>query len=100
MVQLSRGGAAIAEGLGGRLVTTNTKDAAERRLLNVIAEMAIASGTPVPRVYLLEGETGINAFAAGFSSADAVIGITRGAVPATNRDELQGVIGHDIQSRP
>ena len=63
MVQLSKGGQVIAEGLGGKRVSMDTTDASERRLLNVVAEMAIASGTPVPRVYVLEGESGINAFA-------------------------------------
>ncbi|MFW5989330.1 MAG: M48 family metalloprotease [Desulfosudaceae bacterium] len=75
---LSRGGSYVAEGLGGRLVDSSTTDPDQRQLLNVVEEMAIASGVPVPPVYLLEDEEGINAFAAGFSPNDAVIGVTRG----------------------
>ncbi|MBM9536475.1 M48 family metallopeptidase [Desulfobulbus alkaliphilus] len=88
-------GGRVAELLGGRLVGANTKNEAERRLLNVVEEMAIAAGIPVPRVYLLD-EPGINAFAAGTSPADAVIGVTRGALMMLNRDELQGVVAHEF----
>jgi len=89
------GGAAVADMLGGSIIPANTDDLLERRLLNVVAEMAIASGTPVPPVYLLN-EHGINAFAAGFSSDDAIIGVTRGCVQLLNRDQLQGVIAHEF----
>src|SRR5690606_28960854 len=71
---LRGGGRKVAESLGGRRVSPHTQDLNERRLLNVVEEMAIASGVPVPPVYLLENEAGINAFAAGFSINDAVIG--------------------------
>src|SRR5690606_5389400 len=73
----------------------DTRDRAERRLLNVVEEMAIASGVPVPHVYLLE-ESGINAFAAGYAPGDAVLGVTRGAVNQLSREELQGVIAHEF----
>ncbi len=96
MLQLRRGGAAVAEGLGGRAVAADSSDPDERRLLNVVAEMALAAGTPVPRVFVLEGEMGINAFAAGYTPNDAVIGITRGALRQLTRDELQGVIAHEF----
>ncbi len=92
----SSGGAAIARSLGGRPVDPGTRDAAERKLLNVIEEMALAAGTVVPQVYLLDDEPGINAFAAGFSPRDAVIGVTRGCVERLTRDELQGVIAHEF----
>ena len=92
---LSGGGAVIAEAMGGRLVPGGTAGFKERRLLNVVEEMAIASGTPVPPVYIIE-EPGINAFAAGYSASDAVIGITRGAVDSLSRQQLQGVIGHEF----
>ena len=94
-LQLKGGGKVVAESLGGRLLTPNTRDPEERRLLNLVEEMAIASGTPVPPVYLLE-DPAINAFAAGYSPQDAVIGITRGAIQQLNRDELQGVIAHEF----
>ena len=58
--------------------------------------MAIASGTPVPPVYLLEQEDGINAFAAGYTPGDAVIGVTRGCIRHLTRDELQGVVAHEF----
>lgn len=90
------GGAAVAEMLGGTLVPANTRDFELRRLLNVVEEMALAAGVPVPRVFVLESEEGINAFAAGFTPADAVIGVTRGCLRALNRDELQAVMAHEF----
>jgi Zn-dependent protease with chaperone function len=96
VASLSSGGATIARSLGGRLIQRNTADPQERKLLNVVEEMAIAAGTPVPPVYLLEEEEGINAFAAGFTPDDAVIGVTRGCMELLNRDELQGVIAHEF----
>ena len=93
---LSAGGSAVAESLGGRLINQGTTDAHERKALNVVEEMAIASGTPVPAVYLLDSEQGINAFAAGFTSGDAAVGLTRGAIAYLSRDELQGVIAHEF----
>jgi Zn-dependent protease with chaperone function len=96
ILELSRGGAAVAVALGGRPVDTQTRDGDERKLLNVVEEMAIASGVPVPEVYLLEREEGINAFAAGHAPGDAVVGVTRGCVRLLERDELQGVIGHEF----
>ncbi len=93
---LSGGGTAVAESLGGRLIDQSTNDLHERKVLNVVEEMAIASGSPVPPVYLLEGEEGINAFAAGYSPGDAVIGVTRGTIAFLSREELQGVIAHEF----
>jgi len=96
IASLAGGGHTVAELLGGRLIHPETSDFHERRLLNVVEEMAIASGTPVPPVYLMEKERGINAFAAGFSPNDAVIGVTKGCVQTLSRDELQGVIAHEF----
>ena len=96
IAQLRGGGRVIAEELGGRRLNPDTSVLAERQLLNVVEEMAIASGTPAPPVYLLDEEEGINAFAAGFTINDAVIGVTRGAVERLPRDELQGVIAHEF----
>lgn len=90
------GGEAVAQSLGGRLVARNTTDAAERRLINLADEMAIAAGIPAPPVYLLEDETAINAFAAGDHPRAAVVAVTRGALERLNRDELQGVIAHEF----
>ena len=92
---LSGGGARVAEMMNGRLLVQGTQDLQERKILNVVEEMALASGTPVPPVYLME-ESGINAFAAGFSPSDAVIGITRGAIKTLSRDQLQGVVAHEF----
>ncbi|MBM4142629.1 MAG: M48 family metallopeptidase [Lentisphaerae bacterium] len=94
--QLASGGAAVARLLGGRPVNANASDPDERKILNVVEEMAIASGAPVPGVYILEDERGINAFAAGFSPADAVVAVTRGCVQRLTRDELQGVVAHEF----
>lgn len=96
IMTLSAGGKVVAEALGGQLIAQNTNDLNQRKLLNVVEEMAIASGTPAPPVYLLADEPGINAFAAGFSPRDAVIGVTRGTIEHLSRDQLQGVIAHEF----
>jgi Zn-dependent protease with chaperone function len=91
------GGKGVAEMLGGSLVNhDNVANDDERQLLNVVEEMAIASGTPTPPVYVMKNEKGINAFAAGFNVNDAVIGVTKGCIEQLNRDELQGVIAHEF----
>jgi Zn-dependent protease with chaperone function len=95
IASLSGGGARVAEMMNGRLLLPDSDDPLERRTLNVVEEMAIASGTPVPPVYVME-EAGINAFAAGYSPGDAVIGITRGAMETLTRQQLQGVIAHEF----
>ncbi|MBK81833.1 MAG: hypothetical protein CMQ43_13070 [Gammaproteobacteria bacterium] len=89
------GGRTVAESLGGRLIPPSATDYRERRLLNVVEEMAIASGTPVPPVYVVD-EPSINAFAAGFGPDDAVIGVNQGTLDHLSRDELQGVIAHEF----
>ena len=94
--QLSGGGEKLAEMLGGRRLPPDARDPLERKVLNIVEEMAIASGTAVPPVYLLDGESGINAFAAGLDIDSAVIGITRGAAEQLSRDELQGVVAHEF----
>jgi Zn-dependent protease with chaperone function len=93
---LTQGGRAIAEMLGGTRLPSAPSDPAERRLAHVVEEMAIASGIPVPEVYVLQGERSINAFAAGTRPGEAVIGVTRGAVDQLSRDELQGVVAHEF----
>lgn len=93
--QLKKGGAAVAEMLGGRKVCMSTTDTNERRLINVVEEMSIAAGIPVPDLYILDNEPSINAFAAGYTIRDAAIGVTRGTLEQLNRDELQGVIAHE-----
>ncbi|MCF4968980.1 M48 family metallopeptidase [Nostoc sp. CMAA1605] len=93
---LRSGGAVIAQELGGRFLITELANPQEKQLLNIVEEMAIASGIPVPSVYILDQEMSINAFAAGFTINDAVIGVTRGSILALNRDELQGIIGHEF----
>ena len=96
VASLAGGGHNVAEMMGGRPLASQTTDPDERKILNVVEEMAIAAGTPVPPVYLLEQEDGINAFAAGYAPGDAVIGVTRGCIQDLTRDELQGVIAHEF----
>ena len=96
IAELSKGGGAIAVRLGGRLVSGVTKDPAERRYLNVVQEMALAAGLPVPLCFVLDHDESINAFAAGNSPQDAAVGVTRGALLNLTRDELQGVIAHEF----
>lgn len=93
---LSAGGGRVARDLGGTLVAPDVTDPLRRRLRNVIEEMAIASGVPVPEIYVLESESGINAFAAGYSPGDAAIAVTRGTLDLLDRNELQGVIAHEF----
>ena len=96
LAQLSGGGKVVASSLGGRPVDPTTTDLPERRLLNVVEEMAIASGVPVPEVWILGEEQGINAFAAGTDHSNAVIGVTRGTLDRLTRAELQGVVAHEF----
>src|SRR5690606_22843325 len=93
---LRKGGGTVAEMLGGRLVNHLTEDPHERRLVYVVEGMAIASGTPVPLVYVLDNEPDINAFAAGHGTEDAAVAVTRGALEQFTRDELQGVVAHEF----
>jgi Zn-dependent protease with chaperone function len=93
--QLSEGGPALAHLLGARYVYPEKCNAAERRLLNVVEEMSIASRIAVPPVYVLEGEPAANALVAGYSPNEAAIIVTRGALENLSRDELQGVMGHE-----
>ncbi|MBP9225547.1 MAG: M48 family metalloprotease, partial [Verrucomicrobiales bacterium] len=95
-LQLSGGGSVVARELGGRELDINATDFHERRLLNLVEEMAIAAGVPVPTVYVMDSEDSINAFAAGKTPSDAVIGVTRGCMTLLTRDELQGVIAHEF----
>ncbi|WP_227978195.1 M48 family metallopeptidase [Arenimonas daejeonensis] len=93
---LRAGGAAVARQMGGTPVPEDTHDFHYRRLRNVVEEIAIASGVPVPQIFVLEEEAGINAFAAGYATSDAAVAVTRGALDRLNRDELQGVIAHEF----
>lgn len=96
MLVLREGGEAVARMAGGRLVSPSTADPQERRLINVVEEMALASGVACPRVYILDQEQAINAFAAGYNQDQAVIGVTRGTLERLTRDELQGVVAHEF----
>ncbi len=96
IARLKSGGGTVASGLGGVLVPPETREPRLRRLRNIVEEIAIASGVPVPEIYVLEREAGINAFAAGYAPADAAVAVTRGALEKLSRDELQGVIAHEF----
>jgi Zn-dependent protease with chaperone function len=95
-MELRGGGGVVARSLGGVLLSADTADLKRKRLLNVVEEMAIASGVPMPEVYVLEQEPAINAFAAGHTPANAAVTVTQGALDRLSRDELQGVIGHEF----
>ena len=96
IASLRGGGAVVAAQMGGTFVPEDTGDPSLRRLRNVVEEISIASGVPVPKLFVLEQEAGINAFAAGYGPADAAVAVTRGALDRLNRDELQGVIAHEF----
>ncbi len=93
---LRGGGSAVAELMSARPVSVDTRDPLERRFVNVVEEMSIASGTPVPDLYVMDREKGINAFVAGYRPTEAVMVVTRGALETLSRDELQGVVGHEF----
>jgi Zn-dependent protease with chaperone function len=95
-IELAQGGSAISSMMGGRLLNPSSTDLDERKLLNVVEEMALASGVPVPQVYVMDSEEGINAFAAGHTTSDATVTVTRGCMKLLSRDELQGVIAHEF----
>ena len=96
IMSLAGGGAALARMMGARPVSRASSDPAERRLLNVVEEMAIAAGTAVPQIFVMDDQQAINAFAAGFSPSQAAVVVTHGTLDRLNRDELQGVIGHEF----
>jgi len=96
ITSLRSGGGQVARQLGGTLVDADPRDPNRRRLRNVVEEIALASGVPVPEIYVLEQESGINAFAAGYSPSDAAVAVTRGALEKLDRNELQGVIAHEF----
>ena len=94
--ELAKGGAFVAQSLGARPVSPHTKDLAERRYLNIVEEMSLAAGLPMPACFVVDHDTTINAFAAGNNPQDAAVAVTRGALTYLNRDELQGVIAHEF----
>jgi Zn-dependent protease with chaperone function len=96
VAKLADGGEAVAKMIGARRISPETRDPLERRFLNIVEEMAIASGVRVPSAYLMDGEQGINAFAAGWDVSGAVVAVTRGTLQTLTRDELQGVIAHEF----
>ena len=93
---IARGGGQIARLLGGTAIHGDDPDPLHQRLVNVVEEMAIASGLPVPEIFVLEHEAGINAFAAGLTHNDAAIAVTRGSLERLDRAELQGVVAHEF----
>lgn len=95
-LQLSSGGKTVAESMGGRRILPQTRDRYEKRCLNIVEELSLAANMPVPSLYVMPEERGINAFAAGITTADAVVAVTRGTLLQLNREELQGVIGHEF----
>ncbi|MDI1302182.1 MAG: M48 family metallopeptidase [bacterium] len=95
-LHLRDGGRALAEMMGARCIDFSTTAADERQFINVVAEMSIASGVPAPALYVMDGESGINAFVAGLDINQSVMVVTRGALDAFDRDELQAVVGHEF----
>lgn len=96
LAQLRGGGPAVAEMAGGRVIAAGTPEPAERTLRAVVDELAIASALPVPAVYVLDREPGLNAFAAGLTPQDAAVAVTRGMLRGLNREELKGVVAHEF----
>src|SRR5690554_4621861 len=95
-IDLAGGGSRVAHMVGARLIEPDTRDSQERMLRNIVEEMSVASGVPVPDLYVMDNETGINAFVAGYTPGEAVMVVTQGALAQLTRDELQGVVGHEF----
>ena len=95
-IDLAGGGSRVAKMVGARPIDPDTRDSDERKLRNIVEEMAIASGVPVPELYVMDQETGINAFVAGYTANEAVMVVTHGAITQLSRDELQGVVAHEF----
>ncbi|MCC6706294.1 MAG: M48 family metallopeptidase [Gammaproteobacteria bacterium] len=95
-LRLAGGGKALAAMIGARRVAGRAADAREQQLRNVVEEMSLASGTPAPALYVLDGESALNAFVAGTRPTETVMVVTRGALEAFTRDELQGVVAHEF----
>src|SRR5581483_7585515 len=96
IASLRGGGSAVARSMNATPVPADTANPQWQKLRNVIEEVAIASGVPVPEIWVMENESGINAFAAGYTPADAAVCVTQGCLDKLDRDELQGVIAHEF----
>ncbi len=96
ILRLRGGGSVVARDMGARLVDGQTRDVKERRLINVVQEMAIASGVPVPEIWIMDSELAINAFAAGTDPNNSVVAVTRGTLENLDRTQLQGVVAHEF----
>jgi Zn-dependent protease with chaperone function len=96
VLMLRGGGGVVARAMGGTRVDPSTRDPLRRRLVNVVEEMAIASGVPAPEIYVLENETAMNAFSAGHSPSDAAVAVTAGMLRRLNREQLQAVVAHEF----
>jgi len=95
-IQISGGGQSVAKMVNARAINMNSKDKLERRLINVVEEMSIASGMPVPSLFIMDEEMGMNAFVAGLVPSDTVLVVTEGLLEKLNRQELQGVVAHEF----
>ncbi len=93
---LSGGGVSVANMVNATPISPNTTDFLEKRFVNIVEEMSIAAGTPVPQLFVMENEPAINAFVAGYKPEDTVMVVTKGALTQLSRDELQGVVGHEF----
>lgn len=95
LFKLKGGGLALAEMVKARPIEYTSSDFLEKRLVNVVEEMSIAAGVPIPKLFVMDNEPAINAFVAGIKPADTVMVVTKGALDNLTREELQGVIGHE-----
>ncbi len=91
-----RGACGVAEKLGGTRIDRRASDLNERRFYDVVEETALAFGVPVPAVYVLRDEDGINACAIGGDLETSAVAATAGAIRLLTRDELQGVVAHEF----
>jgi Zn-dependent protease with chaperone function len=94
-MQVNGGGRSIAAMVKGRQISSDTHEPQERQLMNLVEEMSIASGMPIPAVFIMDEEQGLNAFVAGLETSDTVLVVTKGLLDKLNRQELQGVIAHE-----
>ena len=93
---LSGGGPSVAKMVSARSVSSIKHNEKITQFTHVVEEMSIASGTPVPQLYVMERESGINAFVAGYQIEDTVMVVTQGLLDNLDRNEIQAVTAHEF----
>jgi len=94
--QINSNPSAIIKMMEATPVTPSTTNPKQKQLVNLVEEMAIASGMPIPKIYIMKNEQGFNAFVSGLKPSAAILVVTQGLLDNLTRQQLQGVIGHEF----